>query len=83
MLLISFSIGLFFTSIAHDASSFQGMAMFYFFLVSFMGGMMFPGKIPAECPGTVREMSRTNPGNVREMSGKSPGNVKETSRKNL
>lgn len=46
MLLISFSIGLFFTSIAHDASSFQGMAMLYFFLVSFMGGMMFPGEIP-------------------------------------
>ncbi len=46
MLYVSYSLGLFFTSIAHDDQMYMGMAMLYFFFAAFIGGILFPGDIP-------------------------------------
>ncbi len=46
MLYASYTLGMLFTSIAKDDQMYMGMAMMYFFLASFIGGLMFPGQSP-------------------------------------
>lgn len=46
MLYISYTIGMLFTSIAKDDQMYMGMAMMYFFLSAFIGGLMFPSDVP-------------------------------------
>ncbi|BDU67834.1 MAG: hypothetical protein TYPL_4870 [Candidatus Tyloplasma litorale] len=46
MLFASFSLGIFFTSIAPNDQSYMAMAMLYFFFAGFMGGLLFPGDVP-------------------------------------
>ncbi len=42
MLVPSYALGLFFTSVAKDDQAYMGMAMLYFFFAGFVGGIMFP-----------------------------------------
>ncbi len=46
MVLISYSIGLFFASFAKNDSVFQAIVMTYFFSVGLLGGLMIPGVVP-------------------------------------
>lgn len=46
MVYLSYSLGLFFVSVAKDDLTFQAIVMLYFFSVGILGGMMIPGEIP-------------------------------------
>ncbi len=46
MLYASYGLGIFFTAIAKDDQMYMGIAMLYFFLAAFIGGIMFPGDTP-------------------------------------
>ncbi len=46
MLFVSYSIGMFFTTLAKDDQAYMGIAMMYFFFAGFFGGLMIPGTQP-------------------------------------
>ena len=46
MIVLSYSLGLFFTSIVPNIYAYHAISMLYFFVVSFMGGMLIPGAQP-------------------------------------
>ncbi len=46
MIIPSYGLGLFFTSVAKEDQMYMGMAMIYFFFAGFVGGIMFPGDTP-------------------------------------
>ncbi len=53
MLYASYGLGVFFTSVAKDDQMYMGMAMFYFFLAGFIGGLMFPSDNLPEWMGYI------------------------------
>lgn len=46
MIFVSYSLGMFITTIAKDDQAYMGMAMMYFFFAGMLGGLMFPGDTP-------------------------------------
>ncbi len=46
MLFTSYSVGMFFTTLAKDDQAYMGIAMMYFFFAGFFGGLMIPGEQP-------------------------------------
>ncbi len=46
MLFLSYTLGMFFTTIAKDDQAYMGIAMMYFFFAGFFGGLMFAGDVP-------------------------------------
>ena len=47
MLFLSYTMGMFFTTIAPDDQAYMGIAMMYFFFAAFFGGLLMPGDTPA------------------------------------